>query len=380
MSSQPYLVSACYDGSLHVLQPDSNSSNNGAWKPVASSIAAHQGPIKCLSLAYHPSQQSLWMATGAMDNTVSLHEYNNTTTPLTCRATAVHAASVASVSLWPQPIRNGNDGPTLCLASGDWDGGVFLWSHDLNHDSHSPTNDDDQEEVTSHKKRKTGSQTAIDAESTAIQKLSPTVSLQAHNSKVSGVCWGNYEKRLALESSSSTMPEQLITASWDHSIKVWNIERQDCLLTLNSSRVVSCLDTSPHSAGICVTGHPDCTVRLWDVRAATTAVDESMTVSDNVFRPSHQAWISDVQWSSTNPYQVYSSSHDGTVKVWDIRSSLPLYTVRVLPASTGEKVLSLATWETSNNDTTTTNRGYLFAGGTNRVVEQFELKSLKPLS
>jgi len=217
---------------------------------------------------------------------------------------------------------------------------------------------EDQQPV---KKTKTGksskSSVAINNNTEAHPTLSAKVSLQAHTSKVSGVSWGNYEKR---NSRSSSEPRQLITGSWDHSLKVWDIERQDCLLTLNGSRVVSCLDTSYHSTGIVATGHPDCTVRLWDTRTADDAKESSlMLVSDNTFRPSHKEWIADVQWSRHNPYHLASTSHDGTVKMWDIRSPLPLHTVRAFGKT--DKGLSLVYGE----------NGYMFAGGTDCIVKQF---------
>lgn len=180
----------------------------------------------------------------------------------------------------------------------------------------------------------------------------------------------------------------MVTGSWDHSIKVWNMERQDCLLSLNSSRVVGCLDTSPHSPGICVTGHPDCSLRLWDVRvnAMVMAVSQqnkekknendaaasNILISENIFRPSHKAWISSVQWSHHDPYQLYTASHDGTFKLWDIRSSTPLHTVRVWPSNhdknnNQDKLLCLATTMGTNTNT-------IFVGGTTCIVEQFQLR------
>ena len=43
---------------------------------------------------------------------------------------------------------------------------------------------------------------------------------------------------------------------------------------------------------------------------------------------SHQGWVVDVEWSSSNEHQLLSGSYDSTLKLWDIRSSkLPLYTI-----------------------------------------------------
>lgn len=41
----------------------------------------------------------------------------------------------------------------------------------------------------------------------------------------------------------------------------------------------------------------------------------------------HTAWVSSVSWSRTSEYALCTGSYDSTVRVWDIRSREPLYTV-----------------------------------------------------
>jgi ribosome biogenesis protein len=176
---------------------------------------------------------------------------------------------------------------------------------------------------------------------------------RAHAQMISGISWGNHNR-----SSSSN---HLISGSWDHSLKLWDVEKQNCLLTLNGSRVVACLDTSYHSEGVVATGHPDCTIRLWDMRVNDDS-KASAIITDHTFRPSHQAWVSAVKWNPTNAYQLASTSHDGTVKVWDIRSSNPLSTVRAFGKL--EKGLSLL-WEEDAK--------MIFAGGSDCIIKQLQL-------
>ena len=156
----------------------------------------------------------------------------------------------------------------------------------------------------------------------------------------------------------------LISGSWDHSIKLWDVEKQDCLLTLNGSRVVACMDTSYQTEGVVATGHPDCAIRLWDVRVQTG--NQAAVIADTTFRPSHKAWVSDVQWCPTNPYQLASTSHDGTVKLWDIRYSNQLHTVRVFPKE--EKGMCLV-WAPGQDD----QKQRIFAGGTDRIIKHMQL-------
>jgi ribosome biogenesis protein YTM1 len=71
--------------------------------------------------------------------------------------------------------------------------------------------------------------------------------------------------------------------------------------------------------------------------------------------------VSSVRWSPTDPFVLASTSHDGTLKVWDIRSYLPLHTVNAVNnKKSGEKALCLAFGD-----------GIIYSGGSDCVVKQF---------
>lgn len=316
------LFAGCYDGSLHLYQ-----SSKGALKEISKTHVA-SGPIKCL--ATWQSDDDVMVASASMDQSLAIHSFSDGSLQHLGTCTNENQSSAISSLAFNNRIASGDGSGTICI----WDLENLKESLPLD---------------TKSKRMKTsGGHHSLKAFNA--QVIMP----KSHGQTVSGLSWGNHD----LTSNS-----HLISGSWDHSIKLWDVEKQDCLLTLNGARIVTCLDTSYHSEGVVATGHPDCTVRLWDVR--TNNESHTALIADNTFRPSHKSWVSGVQWSRSNAYHLASTSHDGTVKLWDIRSSSPLHSLRPFPKE--EKGLCLE-WEDSGDG-----HGTMYAGGTDCILKVITL-------
>ncbi|KAJ3175818.1 WD repeat-containing protein 12, partial [Irineochytrium annulatum] len=74
-------------------------------------------------------------------------------------------------------------------------------------------------------------------------------------------------------------------------------------------------------AGLLASGHSDNFVRLWDPRDQKGLVVKLKLSS-------HANWVSSVAWSPEDLYKLASGSYDGTVKVWDIRATTPLHSLK----------------------------------------------------
>ncbi len=242
-------------------------SSGGAKKKLqqTNAIAAHTGPIKCLSSALDGDQKMV-VATGSMDQTLVTHAYDCASNSLSLHAvySGGHSNSISSVTL-SEP----GSSEQKVLASADWDGGLAIWKvPNLENASI------DEEAIESSKKRqKNNSSTSSSLTETSVKEVKPTRSIKAHVSNISGMSW----------SSSNTSSSNLITGSWDHSLKVWDIERADCILALNGSRVVTSLSRSFNS-DVVATAHPDCAVRLWDMRTNGVGDKQSSQISDRTLR------------------------------------------------------------------------------------------------
>ncbi len=68
-----------------------------------------------------------------------------------------------------------------------------------------------------------------------------------------------------------------------------------------------------------------------------------VALQDQKLYSSHTDWISSVAWHPTSEHHVVSASYDTTLKLWDIRASIPLHTLE----GHTEKVLCVA-WSGPN--------------------------------
>ena len=382
-----FVFSGCYDGSVHMYAREKADNCKSTLSKI--NIAkSGTGPIKTMATSTdHVDGNKIWIASASLDHTLNIHMYEhangkNNVGTLQSYGQCVQAMNgdmipnVGNASMTSLDFAAKSNIGTL-LASGNGDGHISIWN--MNASANIINNDT----ISDKKRRKLSSTKKKNSKKGEIgkYKIMPTINLEnAHSQSVSGLSWGNHHKQHQefvnnKENNSNSQNDikigngytHLISGSWDHTIKLWDVEKQNCLLTLNGARVVSCLDTSYHSEGVCATGHPDCTIRLWDLRVNTNSKHSAIVVSDNTFRPSHKAWISNVQWSRSNAFQLASTSHDGCIKLWDIRSSNPLHTIRTFPKEEkGLSMLWLPPVSAGNNST-------IYAGGTDCVMKQLEL-------
>ena len=336
------LVSACYDGVLRVMRQSDLS--------VLSSAVAHGSAIKTLSLS--SSFEGLLVASGGLDHQVVVHEYvgeSESSAParlsprLACQGG--HSSSVESTAF-------SGAGPTTSLASGDWDGKLCLWGLDTSALSQASDLSSSSSSTTVAKKRRVVGSSSPSVPSLSI--VAPLSVTKLHASSVSGLAW------------STVTPSLLYSGSWDHSVKAFDTERLDVVLTLNGSRAVGCLAKSYHSE-VLATGHPDCHVKLWDVRVSKGA--GGVLTHDDVLKPDHRGWVTCVAWDKERPFNLSTCSADGTVKTWDVRCSLPIYTIKAHVA-TGKgragkeegKALGVCYGESGKS---------IFSGGSDCIIRKF---------
>lgn len=69
-----------------------------------------------------------------------------------------------------------------------------------------------------------------------------------------------------------------------------------------------------------ISGHEDSYLKVWDLR-------EGGKGPQKVFK-SHSIWVSDVKALPNSEFIFMSTSYDHSIKIWDLRSSFPLFTLK----------------------------------------------------
>ncbi|KAK8887673.1 ribosome biogenesis protein ytm1 [Tritrichomonas musculus] len=138
----------------------------------------------------------------------------------------------------------------------------------------------------------------------------------------------------------------LYSASLDRTIRIWDVDQ----LTEKSILSSTCGILSLAVRGnLILTSHSDRSIRLWDTRA-----EEHRSVIAEF--KSHSNWVSDVKW--VNDEVFVSGGYDGAVKLWNIGTQIPLYTM----AQHDEKIF-----------TVDANEKEIVAAGDGQVIHHFSL-------
>ena len=73
------------------------------------------------------------------------------------------------------------------------------------------------------------------------------------------------------------------------------------------------------SSKLIASGHSDHALRLWDARLQAAALQLKLA---------HKGWVSAVRWCGAgSPHLCASACYDGIVRLWDVRSTVPLHQV-----------------------------------------------------
>lgn len=125
---------------------------------------------------------------------------------------------------------------------------------------------------------------------------------------------------------------RFVSASWDQSLNLWDLESTAVVSTLTSNKAFQRLSLNRLN-GVVVTASMDNVVRLWDFRSQggcrlvgrIWCLEGGMV--KQIFR-GHNGIVSDVHWSPSGEFLFATASFDETVKMWDVRSSdAPLFEI-----------------------------------------------------
>ena len=316
-------------GSFLVASYDGSVSLYGGKQAVQAKFSGHaaQSALACCWLQSSIDGQDR-AASGGFDSTVKVwttssstseEEGEMTTTTKTEFILAGHSGHVSSIK--PSSPSSSTSSKQRLITS-SWDHSVAIWSLDATYSIPSTsTSSSSTAALSTKKRRKLANAQATDQ---AALTLAPAVRLRGHTAVVSSALFDR-----------TADSGQAYSASWDHSVKVWDVETGSCsssrvrLLTLTflypsmfliprvcvlqqtSDKVLISMDQLA-SANLLATGAMDRTLCLWDFRQDMTAISLTMT--------GHTAAVSAVSAHPTEPLSLVSGSHDGTVRVWDARS------------------------------------------------------------
>ncbi|MCJ1400670.1 ribosome biogenesis protein ytm1 [Xylographa trunciseda] len=278
---QDRILSGSYDGLLRVW----NMSSEVVATSSAAAYGGHTSSIKAAKFA----SQTLAVSSG-LDRTIRVWKYTED-------------AEGFSASLSPQIELYGHKASVDCVAthypssrilSASADHSVGLWSTRKSDAPAAPATLIQQSNTRSAKRRKIST-------STSTPQRGPLALLKSHMAPVSSTIFAPNDATVAY------------STSWDHTLRTWDLPTASLVDTRTTSHALLSLTALPELNLIAV-GTSARHITLIDPRASATTI-AAMTLRG------HTNAVVSLSRDPSSAYGLLSGSHDGTCRIWDVRSS-----------------------------------------------------------
>ena len=275
------ILSGNYDGLLRVW----NMSSEVLATSQSAADGGHTSPIKAAKFV-SPTQ----ITSAGIDRTVRVWKYSEDPGGFSASMQAQielygHKASVDSLAVHQASCR---------ILSASSDHSVGFWSTRKSDAPAAPANLLPSTTSRSNKRRKANS-------STSTPQRGPLVLLKAHTAPVSSTIFAPDDHTVAH------------STSWDHTLKTWDLPTSTCVDTRSTSHSLLSLGALP-ALKLLAAGTSARHITLIDPRSSAT------TVSAMTLRGHTNAVVS-LASDPDSTYGLVSGSHDGTSRIWDVRSS-----------------------------------------------------------
>lgn len=147
------------------------------------------------------------------------------------------------------------------------------------------------------------------ARDSGVKHRAPLLLLESHSAPVEGVAFDAHDASVAY------------SVSQDHTIKTWDLVTARCVDTRTTG--YSLLSVLPlPEVHLIASGLSARHINLHDPRTHAGATEQTV-----LKLAGHTNFVVDLAACPTNSNMFASASHDGTVKVWDVRAETALYTI-----------------------------------------------------
>jgi len=281
LNSSPRILSASYDGNLRV------------WNTSAQILATSPGARSGGHLSHIKSAKFVSAAqivSGGFDRTVKLWKYSEGTEgfPASLVPSLELYGHKSSVDFVNAHERSGR------ILSASSDHSVGFWSTRKSDAPAAPEELVPRSRVKDGKRRKQNP-------GVSLPQRGPLAIMQQHTGPVSAAIFDVNDATVGY------------SCSWDQTVRTWDLVTASLVDTRTTSSALFCVEHMPN-LHLLAAGSVSRVIKLVDPRASATSV-AAMTLKG------HKNSVVSLARDPSNEYTIVSGSHDGTCRVWDVRST-----------------------------------------------------------